>query len=549
MVISDSSTWFFMLWVLQTLLLGCAFLLGFWVGAPSSALAGIAVLWVNLVIPAISIQSWKSTGGLRLMMVWACSVVLWFSALWSPFTLDFYLAVTAWLIAAAVWLAQRQIANEPAKARWKTPVMAWLFCGAFIWLGSGYSQNRPGDFYGGLFATLAFLVLWRAWFRLGAVRAQMVHTAILLVVGLPVADLLVQSLARPPLRPETCRYYYSYKEAKGDPEEFAQWLGFFNEQVKRLAHDIFMPAPDTPLPFRLRPNSHGFFLNCPISINSKGFRGREFPLDKGQTYRIIVLGESTTFGCTLEAGETPWPELLEELIRERLKTRRPVVVINAGVPIYSITDNLYRLPGDILPLKPDLIISYHGANGFNLIDSAVLPPLGPPLPIYRERPLRLAAQAEHRLKMMIYRRRALRRDASPAPTSAEPLKTSYAAAYRQLIECARNHGIRLALANYSMAVNTHSEQSVIDFYQGGGSRAVDAAIRANVVHSLIVEEVAKEDPKVCLVDTHPHLDGEDGKFIDTIHFTQEGRRQMAENVFAGIRKILLEDLGEPDGRQ
>ncbi|MGO8700646.1 MAG: hypothetical protein ACLQVY_23395 [Limisphaerales bacterium] len=39
-----------------------------------------------------------------------------------------------------------------------------------------------------------------------------------------------------------------------------------------------------------------------------------------------------------------------------------------------------------------------------------------------------------------------------------------------------------------------------------------------------------------------HLDGDHEKFIDIIHLTNEGRRQLAENIFAGIRETLERDL-------
>jgi lysophospholipase L1-like esterase len=532
-------------WLAQTLLLGCAMLLAVWVKAPAAALAGIGVLSIALLAPEMMPDRRReSLGAARLAAVWAGSVTAWVSVALSGFTCDLYYAAPAWLMAAAVWLTQRRVGDAAAKG-WKAPVMAWLFCGALIWLGEAYFQNERGNFYGALLATLALLVLWRAWCRLGLVAAQAVNTLILLLVGLPAADLFIQSSARPPLRPETCRFYYSFNLAKGDPEAYGRWKDYYDEQFDRLGHDIFVPAPNSRLPFRLRPNSQGFLGSCPVSINSRGFRGREFPLDKGRAYRIVCLGESTTFGMTFQAGEKPWPEVLEEIIRERLKTRRAVEVINAGVPCYSLLGNLCRLPGDILPLKPDLIISYHGANGFHFIDSSVLPPMGPPAPVYRRRPLRLAAQAEHRWRMMLYRRRALRPEVVAVPPSAKPLDTQYAAAYRQLIQCARTNGIRLALANFAMAVNTTSPQAVLDFYRGGGTRAIDALARANLAHSLIVEQIAAQHPEVCLVDTHPHLDGEHEKFIDYIHLTQEGRRQLAENIFAGVRNMLIKDLEEP----
>jgi lysophospholipase L1-like esterase len=286
-------------------------------------------------------------------------------------------------------------------------------------------------------------------------------------------------------------------------------------------------------------------INCPISINSLGFRGPEIPAAKEGAYRIVALGESTTFGMTIQAEDKPWPEVLEQIIRQRLKTRRAVQVINAGVPAYTISDNLYRLPREILPLQPDMIISYHGANGFSLIDSAVLPPLGPAPPVYRERPVKLAADAEHRLRMLLFQHRARGRNVPAAALATRPLETRYAAAYRQLIQCARTNSIRLALANFSMAVNEASDPRVVDFYRGGGTRAAYALMRANAVHSLIVRQLAAENPEVCFIDTHPHLDGEHEKFIDVIHFTGEGERQLAENIFAGISNILRQELTPP----
>jgi hypothetical protein len=93
-----------------------------------------------------------------------------------------------------------------------------------------------------------------------------------------------------------------------------------------------------------------------------------------------------------------------------------------------------------------------------------------------------------------------------------------------------------------MAVNPSSDPRVIDFYQGGGPRLSYPFIQANTIHSLLVSQLAAEHPEICLVDAHPHLDGDHEKFIDIIHLTNEGRRQLAENIFAGIRETLERDL-------
>jgi lysophospholipase L1-like esterase len=131
-----------------------------------------------------------------------------------------------------------------------------------------------------------------------------------------------------------------------------------------MARQIYIADPAGVVPFRLGPGRHAPFFQSTISINSSGFRGKEILQPKGNAYRIVALGESTTFGCTLNPEDRPWPEWLEEIIARKLSPTRRVEVINAGVASYTLENNVDRLARDILPLKPDLIISYHGVNGF-----------------------------------------------------------------------------------------------------------------------------------------------------------------------------------------
>ena len=71
---------------------------------------------------------------------------------------------------------------------------------------------------------------------------------------------------------------------------------------------------------------------------------------------------------------------------------------------------------------------------------------------------------------------------------------------------------------------------------------VDWWIKANVIHSMIVKQLADEHAEICWVDTNPNLDGEHDKFVDIMHFTHEGEQQMAETMFNGIKSVLAEDL-------
>ncbi len=289
-------------------------------------------------------------------------------------------------------------------------------------------------------------------------------------------------------------------------------------------------------------------LDSVISINSRGFRGPEIAEPKGRAYRIVCLGESTTFGFTFRKNDRPWPELLQEMIRDRLKTRRPVEVVNAGIPGWTLAGNLNRLYPEILPLRPDLLISYHGFNGFGMIDNNLPPVIGPPPPSYPQRPLRWLAELEYRHNLREFIRKNREPARHPAPP-LPPLQTPYADCYRQLIDFTRTNQIRLALANFSMAIDQHSPQKLLEFYNAFGSGVLYARVNVNAIHSEIVRRLAAQNPGVIFIDTHPNLEGVHDRFTDIVHLTQEGRQQLAENIFAAIRPQLESDLNVAKARK
>ena len=67
-------------------------------------------------------------------------------------------------------------------------------------------------------------------------------------------------------------------------------------------------------------------------------------------------------------------------------------------------------------------------------------------------------------------------------------------------------------------------------------------IKANLAHSALLQDLSRQYPQVCLVDTRSNLDGLCQNYIDLAHLTQECRRQLAENMFAGFRDLLEKEL-------
>jgi hypothetical protein len=113
---------------------------------------------------------------------------------------------------------------------------------------------------------------------------------------------------------------------------------------------------DPVLGQRLAPGYRGWFAGVPVEINALGFRdGREYAVEKPErTFRILVLGDSVTFGHGA-LSDTTYPYLLEQ----QLRAWRPDVpweVWNLGVPGYNTAQELAYLRQVGPRYRPDLVV-------------------------------------------------------------------------------------------------------------------------------------------------------------------------------------------------
>ena len=107
---------------------------------------------------------------------------------------------------------------------------------------------------------------------------------------------------------------------------------------------------------RLAPGYVGWFAGVPVRINQLELRDdREYRLGKNaNTFRILVLGDSVTFGHG-SVYEHTYPYLLEQ----RLRRWRPGVdwqVWNAAVPGYNTSQELAQLLQIGPRFQPDLVV-------------------------------------------------------------------------------------------------------------------------------------------------------------------------------------------------
>ena len=131
-----------------------------------------------------------------------------------------------------------------------------------------------------------------------------------------------------------------------------------------ILEDEGVLIPDRELFWSLRPNLDQYSddVKAQVKTNSLGLRASEVGPKLPQEFRILSLGESTTFGGRV-SNEGTYSALLEKLLNEYDNTRF-YRVINAGVSAYSSFQSLKYLELRGLKLKPDLILFYHELNDY-----------------------------------------------------------------------------------------------------------------------------------------------------------------------------------------
>ena len=413
---------------------------------------------------------------------------------------------------------------------------------AVVLLTLGYLSNTPLVFYSGLFGLAAALagLSFRRSRRGDAGAVLLLNTLVFLLLGLAIVD-AVGAVLRARAESRTIEPVYSFADAEADPSGFERWWKLANTRFLSRRGDLLIDDPSGRNPFLLKPGARVQNHEAVLRVNALGFRGPEISLDKGDRFRIVAVGESTTFGLILLADDRPWPEILQDLITSELSCDKEVEVVNAGIPGFTLANNVLRLQTEIFPLRPDLVVSYHGYNGFHFFLDEIPEVQVRQAPIPPERPSWLLERIETAVRVAAFRKRYETHDDRDEPALLDDFRTSpYSTHYRKLIAMARARNIDLALSNFNLAIDEDSPEEVVRFYERVFPNA-RSDLFANRLHTLLVRELASE-ADITFVDATPGLDGEyERYFADLVHFNQAGRERLARNILAGIRGILEAD--------
>jgi lysophospholipase L1-like esterase len=431
-----------------------------------------------------------------------------------------------------------------------------IFAFAFsFYCFAAYQGNHQGTFYLTFIAASASALVATSRIRIPGITSVFL-TLFFFSILLPPADYIFRKsnaavfvstsavASLPSSSPTQIKPAYSFKSGKTDPEAFHAWWAHYVDEWLKLGGGKGATEKTDPkglLPFVLIPNSSARFFDSVIRINSLGFRGIDFERDKRNKFRIFALGESPTFGPTLHAGDRTWPEYLQGLIDTELTCDRPIEVINAGTEAYTLANNVERLERDIVPLNPDIVISYHGYNGLGvLLGNAPFSNTVQEPHRIENRPSALLNEISYRAQLMIFRFKN-EKQVFPIYTEDQIMKSEYANNYKRLLRIARDNGFRVILASSSMAVAPSSPPEVKKFY-GVVFTGIGETIIRNAAHNEMVRKIAEAE-NVPFIDMVPWLDGfwDDDLYLDLVHFTQAGNKRMAKIVFDGLSDTLRKD--------
>jgi|GEM_PF-1367439 len=111
------------------------------------------------------------------------------------------------------------------------------------------------------------------------------------------------------------------------------------------------------------PNQISHRLGIAVHINDLGLRDDEKSSAWHDAKRILVVGDSVTFGGSRVRQQDLFTEVLERKINS--SNRVPIKVLNAGVNGYSVTQMLNRAKTLIPIVKPDYLIVYAIEDDFH----------------------------------------------------------------------------------------------------------------------------------------------------------------------------------------
>jgi lysophospholipase L1-like esterase len=298
------------------------------------------------------------------------------------------------------------------------------------------------------------------------------------------------------------------------------------------------------------------------TVNRHGLRGALPASPKPpRVTRVVCLGGSTTFGYTVTDGEE-WPARLREQLGDGFD------VVNAGRPGATTFADFPYLRDRLLRLEPDIVVLYEGFNDmwrgvrrhggeqpdYGRVDET-MPAVWDALD--RGEPIRWPVRAS----FLTYRGAIWLKSRLPEPPRSRPdppvgqgrfrfdpaIVSIYEHNLRALVRLCRGHGVRPVVATFAACDDpsrplSEQERRLHYLTTQIPQLDVDSGQEGMDLYREITRQVAREEGAP-LVDLARTMTKDLKAYTDTIHFTPDGERLLAERLVAGLKVEVLEKTG------
>ncbi len=131
---------------------------------------------------------------------------------------------------------------------------------------------------------------------------------------------------------------------------------------------VFEPEGEAYTRFRGKPHA----LDWGFRLNSLGFKDSEFNLEKGDSYRILALGDSFGFAVV------PYPHAYLTVLEDQMKGNGfDVEILNMGIPATGPMQYYSLLGKEGMVYQPDLVlVSFFIGNDFDVTPKSETRPVG-----------------------------------------------------------------------------------------------------------------------------------------------------------------------------
>ncbi len=282
-----------------------------------------------------------------------------------------------------------------------------------------------------------------------------------------------------------------------------------------------------------------------ISINSLGFRGPEIVIDKPEnSIRLAFLGASTTYCAEVTRNDLVWTDLVTKKLTDTSKNVQ-FDYINGGVPGYKVSDSINNLKLRVAPLQPDIVFIYHATNDLSFNTRRLAKAQGlvskkdtekESLSWFSQYSL-LAYLVEKNLRLISLQNQsekiqgALKYDIKEI---IEPFERDL----RALVDESKKSAKFVALITFSHRIRAEQSQeertkaSITSLYYMP-YMSVDAILEGFDAYNDVIRRVAREK-NVFLIDNNNSIAGDGVNFNDSVHFTNQGSKQMANRIFSSL---------------